>query len=65
MTKDQINELEDWIEEFSQKTAKKKKKANDTWLMDMYQIISFPKGGKTNKKSIIFEEIMEIDFLFW
>lgn len=43
----------------------KKKKANDTWLMDMYQIISFPKGGKTNKKSIIFEEIMEIDFLFW
>ena len=44
---------------------KKKKKANDTWLMDMYQIISFPKGGKTNKKSIIFEEIMEIDFLFW
>lgn len=50
---------------FPENSKKKKKKANDTWLMDMYQIISFPKGGKTNKKSIIFEEIMEIDFLFW
>lgn len=53
------------LRNFPRKQQKKKKKANDTWLMDMYQIISFPKGGKTNKKSIIFEEIMEIDFLFW